>query len=378
MSAGSRYVFNLIRERMRRHPGRVLDFAFGQAHEPPPPTLLETLQQHPELALVRCSVREMEQFVSSAARMLANVYGVRVAPSAILPAPGGRAAMSALAACLVAPGDVVIVTEPGYPVFARLARQMRAEVQRAPLDPARGFCPDLGRPPAGDGSPVRLVALNYPNNPTGAVLAPPARAALGAALGPRTIWFNDATYGPLTYDGTPCSLLTGHARPPGVPPLVELHATAKLFPLGPLSLAFLVGDEAVMAEVRECSEFAWSPLSELQVRLGRLCLEDERHVERVRGALRQRIVRLSDALVALGFVCYPVQGGIYVLCRAPSAIGGRSVTNAADAAELLLSQYGLAVVPWDVPPHAYLRFSALYLPEDLEQLRALGEKLVQA
>ena len=48
------------------------------------------------------------------------------------------------------------------------------------------------------------------------------------------------------------------------------------------------------------------------------------------------------------------------------------MADAAEAAQLLLSAHGVAVVPWEVPPHAYLRFSAQYLEEDLDGLSELG------
>jgi aspartate/methionine/tyrosine aminotransferase len=63
---------------------------------------------------------------------------------------------------------------------------------------------------------------------------------------------------------------------------------------------------------------------------------------------------------------------MYILCRVPSSIGQRPVADAGEAAEVLLTELGVAVVPWEVPPHSYLRFSARYLDEELEALRGLG------
>jgi aspartate/methionine/tyrosine aminotransferase len=95
--------------------------------------------------------------------------------------------------------------------------------------------------------------------------------------------------------------------------------------------------------------------------------------------LHDRLARLGDALDRLGFEVFPARAGMYLLCRAPSTIGGLPVENASAAAELLLSEHGVAVVPWEVPPHGYLRFSGMYLAEELDALRDLagGGKLAQ-
>jgi aspartate/methionine/tyrosine aminotransferase len=362
----SPYKFEVVRERLRRHPGPVLDFAIGRQQQLRPAWLESFVREHAELALARRGPEELEACVEAAAERLARVYGVEVGRAAVLAAPNARSAMSALAATLVAPGDPVLVTEPGYPVFSRLAAQCRARVLAAVLDPDRGFAPDLATlDPA---APLRLAALNYPNNPTGAVLSGPALVALRERLGAAVV-FNDATYGPLTYEGPPSSLLAG-ARAGA--PLVELHGLGKLFGSGPLGLAFLVGHEDLVARIGRYGEFASTQLSSLQVRLATRCLESWEHVDALRERWRVRLAELLRVVSGLGFDPFPAAGGIYLLCRAPAEVDGRPIANAAEAADLLLARYGLGVVPWEVGRHGYLRFSAAYLPEELDALAGLG------
>jgi aspartate/methionine/tyrosine aminotransferase len=348
-TAPKRYPFSVVRERLRSHSGDYLDFAFGRHLVSLPSAIVDEVRRHPESALERCSAEETNALIDSAAEFFSRLYGIRLTPNSIFPAPGGRMAMNALGAALLRHGDAVLVTEPTYPVFERIAAQLHAKVLVAPLDPGREFAPVLDTLAGEQKRRIRIVALNYPNNPTGRLLSPAARAELRGGLDHEIIWFNDATYAPLTYD---------------VPPL---------------SIAFLVGDESVLSRVREYSEFVWSPLSSLQARLAQLCLDDPQHVEKVRDALRSRLARLRDVLEQLGFEVFPEQAGMYLLCRAPSNIGGRPVESANAAAELMLSEHGVAVVPWDVSPHNYLRFSGMYLAEELDALRDLagGGKLVQ-
>ncbi len=368
--AGTTYQFTVIREKMRRHGGPVLDFALGRRQQPPPAWLDGVVREHAALVLRRRRDDELETFIDAAAQMLDAVYGVRVAPSQILPAPSGRAAMAALATTHITPGDGVLVTEPGYPAFARIAAQAHARVVVAPLDPADGFAPDL-EGLAGAEAALRLVALNYPNNPTGTVLSGAAFDGLRRRIGPDTVIYNDAIYGPLTYHRPPWSLLADEFSDPTVA-VIELHSLGKLFALGPLGVAFLVGPEEPIDVIRRFSDFSWSQLSSLQLLVSVRCLADWTYVDVVRQDLADRLVRLRRVVTELGFEPYPTDAGMYLLCRAPAAVGDRPTATATEVAELLLERHGLAVAAWDVPPHGYVRFSAAYQDEELEALAELG------
>jgi len=371
---GSAYPLALIRERMRRHPRPFLDFALGRFVEPAPEWLPGFVKEHSTLALSRSSADELGEFVEAAVRTLEDTYGVRVSNAQVLPAPSGRAAMSALAAVLIAPGDGVLVTEPGYPAFARVAAQRHARILVLPLDPERAFAPDraaLDRIAAA--GTIQMAAWNYPNNPTGSVASRAELDSLYESLGSNIVMFNDAVYGPLTYERPPFSLLSDEfVRDDGASAL-ELHSLGKLFALGPLGMSYLVGTEDLVEKIRQYSDFAWTQLSSLQVRTATRCLEDWQHVERVRDGYRQRLERLRAVVTELGFEAFPTEAGMYLLCRLPRDVGGRPVTDAREAAELLLAEHDIAVVPWDVPPHGYLRFSAAYTPEELVTLAERGE-----
>jgi LL-diaminopimelate aminotransferase len=373
-----RYRFSVVRDRLQRHPAPYLDFVFGRHKYGLPDAIQETVRRHGELALRRCTREETQAFTRAAVGFLSRTYGAEVPDAAILPTPGGRAALSTLGATLISPGQIVVVTEPGYPVFDRVAAQSHAELKTVALDPEHGFEPDLEGVDGKGSDAVRLLALNYPNNPTGTVPSPAAIAGMQDALDADAIWLNDATYGPLTYRERPFSLLSTKAVRDGQVRALELHSLAKLFPLGPLSASFLAGDRELIDPVREYSDFAWSPMSALQLRVAGECLAQDDHLAVLRDGLQERLTRLGDVLSQLGFDCFPVQGGMYQFCRAPSRVGGLEVRDADEAAEVLLASHDVAVMPFQVGQNAYVRFSALYLPEELEILAGLGPGLVQS
>lgn len=371
---GSAYPLALIRERMRRHPRPFLDFALGRYVEPPPEWLSGFVKEHSALALRRSSADELAAFVEGAVRTLEKAYGVRVSRARVLPAPSGRAAMSALAAALIAPGDGVLVTEPGYPAFARVAAQRHASIHVLRLDPDRAFAfdsSDLDRIAAA--GKVQLAGWNYPNNPTGTVTSRAHLDLLYERLGSDLLMFNDAVYGPLTYERAPFSMLGDEFTADRGAGVLELHSLGKLFALGPLGMAFLVGPEETVEKIRRYSDFAWTQLSSLQVRTATRCLEDWGHVERVRDGYRNRLERLREVVAGLGFDPFPTAAGMYLLCRLPREVGGQPVADAREAAELLLAEHDLAVVPWESPPHGYLRFSAAYPQAELEALAERGK-----
>jgi hypothetical protein len=69
---------------------------------------------------------------------------------------------------------------------------------------------------------------------------------------------------------------------------------------------------------------------------------------------------------------------MYQLCRCPGSVGGKRVRGADEASEALLARHDIAAMPFEAGPGAYLRFSALYRPEDLAALAERGPRLVQA
>lgn len=370
-----RYPFAVIKEKLHVRRDTVLDFAIGRRPVVLPKPIEDCLRANAELALVPANRDDTDAFRTAAADYLAREYGVTLREDRILPTPGGRAAMAALIAAALDPGDKVAVTTPGYPAFARLARHGHADILEMPLDPDKHFAPDISAALAFRKSPVRIVSINYPNNPTGATLSIDVVAALSALCAQGSIVFNDATYGPLVYDEMPRSLLAeAGLQMPGVE-LVELHSFSKLFPLGPLAVSFLAGSAPLMESISTYSEFAWSPLSKLQLEITALGMRDEGRSDELRRYFPDRIRDLSDTLVKLGFEPRATRAGVYVLCAVPKSIDGHATVSAADAAERLIDEFDLAVVPLDTPQGTYLRFSTLYQPADLQGLAGLRGKL---
>ncbi|MDH4049265.1 MAG: pyridoxal phosphate-dependent aminotransferase [Gammaproteobacteria bacterium] len=373
----TRYPFAVIKEKLHAQRGSVADFAIGGRRIPLADELDQWIHANPGLALKAASPDDMASFREAAANYLRVEYKARVTEDQIVPVPSGRVGMSAFIACLLAPGEAVVVTEPGYPAFARMASHRHADVLQVMLDPEKGFAPDLDSLSDAERQRLRVIALNYPNNPTGAVISAETRAVIHAASAHTgAVIFNDAVYGPLTYEENSSCLLTNASGQMQGDDLVELHSLTKLYPLGPQSGSFLVGSAGSMRDIATYSEFAWAPMSALQVRATSWCLADRDGRQKIRNFYRQQLAELRDVLVRLGFEPYPTPSGIYALCRVPESIGGSRVASAAEAATVLMEKFSVAVVPFDVAGYSYLRFCSMFLPEDMQRLLAKAKNII--
>ena len=159
-------------------------------------------QQHPEIELLDLGVGEPDEMAfpevvdmlvvearktenrgyadnggvelkEAAARYLQTVCGVEVDPETqVLHSIGSKAALSLIPAALIDPGDVALMTVPGYPVFGTHARYYGGEVYNLPLNRENAFLPALDRIPPEIIARAKTLVLNYPNNPTGASASP--------------------------------------------------------------------------------------------------------------------------------------------------------------------------------------------------------------
>ena len=114
-----------------------------------------------------------EELREAAAGFYRDRFGVELDPSAeVVPALGGKEAVGHIALALLDPGDVSLSPDPGYPPYTSGPLFAGAELHYLALEEANGFLPDLEAIPDEIAARANLLYLNYPNNPTGAVVQP--------------------------------------------------------------------------------------------------------------------------------------------------------------------------------------------------------------
>ena len=246
------YKFEKIKRAKRAalaaHPGaEIIDLGVGEPDEMAFPQVVAKLAEEAAKPENRGYADNGDDVLkAAAARYLERVCGVPgINPETeVIHSIGSKAALSILPAALIDPGDYVLMTTPGYPVFGTHAQYYGGRVHQLPLLESNGFLPDLEAVPAEVLRQSKALVLNYPNNPTGACATPEFFArVVEFALRHRLAVIHDAAYAALVFEGQPLSFLaTPGAKEVGV----ELHSTSKSFNMTGWRCGFVAGNERLV------------------------------------------------------------------------------------------------------------------------------------
>lgn len=188
------------------------------------------------------------QFRDAAAAYYRRRFGVEVDPKTeVLALIGSKEGIGHLPLAFVNPGDLVLVPDPGYPVYANTTRFCGGEVEYVPLRRENGFLPDLDAIPTATAKRAKMMWLCYPNNPTGAV-APVAfyERAVAWAKANDVVLLSDAAYADMYFDES--------APPPSILEVegakdcaIEFYSLSKTFNMTGWRIAFAAGNAKLIA-----------------------------------------------------------------------------------------------------------------------------------
>jgi LL-diaminopimelate aminotransferase len=314
----------------------------------------------------------------AAARWLKDVCGVEgINPeSEIVHSIGSKAALSILPACLIDPGDVALMTSPGYPVFGTHAQYYGGEVHNIPLLEKNNFLPDLNSVPADKLRRAKTLVINYPNNPTGASATPEFFASVVAfAKQHNLVVIHDAAYAALVFDGKPLSFL---ATPGAIDVGIELHSMSKAFNMTGWRLGFVAGNRLL---VRAYADVKDNTDSGQFLAIQEACAYALDHPEITR-TIAAKYSRRMDGLVAVlnrhKLPARKPRGSFFLYVKCPrSGVGkdGKRIAfqRAEDFSQWLITEKLISTVPWD-DAGAYVRFSVTFSAKDeAEERRVMGE-----
>lgn len=173
-------------------------------------------------------------------------FAVQIDPETqIMPLLGSKEGIFHLTQALVDDGDVVLAPDPGYPTYRRAADFAGAEIFLLPLRTANAFLPDLDAIPAEVAQRAKLMWLNYPNNPTGAVVSHEfLEHAVAFAMEHDVLLVHDAPYSHVVYDGYTSPSILQVAGATDV--AVELCSLSKSHNMAGLRVGAAVGNEAAV------------------------------------------------------------------------------------------------------------------------------------
>src|SRR3954471_3167058 len=196
---------------LQAHPERqLLDFGIGENDDMADPLVRDTLKREGDKLDNRgYADNGIQAFKDAAAAFMQRAFGVALDPATeVNHAIGSKPALAMLPAVFINPGDVTLMTVPGYPVAGTHTKYYGGEVHNLPLLEENGFLPDLAGIPADIKKRAKLLVINYPNSPTGAVATVDFyRQVIDFAHTNRVVVVQDAAHVLLTFDGPPLSFL---------------------------------------------------------------------------------------------------------------------------------------------------------------------------
>jgi LL-diaminopimelate aminotransferase len=253
------------------------------------------------------------------ARWYLRRFEVELDPSSeLLPVLGSKEAVAHLPLALLDPGDVALCPDPGYPVYVSATILAGADAVPLPLRPEQGFTPDLTAIPRDVLARARLLWLNYPNNPTGAV-APPGLLEHAVALCREhsIVLVHDAPYTEISEPGyrAPSVLQVPGAREVAV----ELHSLSKTYDMTGWRIGMVAGNADVVALLARLKSNIDTGVFQVVQHAAIAALDepDEALAERNR-VLRNRIDKLVPALQAAGATLTAPRATFYLWARVPA------------------------------------------------------------
>jgi len=375
------YKFERIKRAKRAalvaHPGKeLLDFGVGEPDSMADSKVVASLAQEASLPENRgYADNGGPRLRLAAAHYMKEVFGVTADPETeILHSIGSKAALSILPAALIDPGDVVLMTSPGYPVFGTHAAYYGGVVHALPLTPENKYLPRLDTIPRAILDKAKVLVLNYPNNPTGAsASAAFFQQVVEFAKREEIVVIHDAAYTALIFEGKPLSFLSIlGAKDVGL----ELHTTSKAFNMTGWRCGFVVGNSLLVKAYADVKDNTDSGQFLALQNASAVAFENPQITRDTSAKYSRRMDSLVQILQKAGFPAEKPAGSFFLYSRAPkSATGAKEQVfpNGEAFSKWLIEEQLVSTVPWD-EAGANVRFSVTFAARDRkDEDRVLAE-----
>ncbi|MCZ0755469.1 pyridoxal phosphate-dependent aminotransferase [Anoxybacillus sp. J5B_2022] len=348
----------------------VINLGQGNPDQPTPPHIVEALQKaaaNPKYH--KYSPFRGYSFLKEAvATFYEREYGVTLDPEkevAIL--FGGKAGLVEIPQCLLNPGDVVLVPDPGYPDYWSGVALARAEMAMMPLLAENGFLPDYEGLKEEVVRKAKLMFLNYPNNPTGATATEAFFADTVSFAAKHNICVvHDFAYGAIGFDGQkPISFLQVEgAKEVGI----EIYTFSKTYNMAGWRIGFAVGNESVIAAINLLQDHLYVSLfGAIQEAAAVALLESQQCVHELVALYESRRNTFIHALREIGWNVTAPAGSFFAWLPVPTG------WTSEQFADVLLERAHVVVAPgigFGAHGEGYVRVGLLTSEERLQEAAA--------
>lgn len=285
---------------------------------------------------------------------------------------GGKAGLVELPQCLLNPGDTMLVPDPGYPDYWSGAALASAHMEMMPLTEENRFLPDYEQIPKEVAEKSKLMILNYPNNPTGAVADHEFFEETVAFAEKNNICvIHDFAYGAIGFDGRkPVSFLeAAGAKNIGV----ELYTLSKTYNMAGWRVAFAVGNESVIEAINLLQDHLYVSLfGAIQDAAAEALSSSQQCARELNALYESRRNALITSLHQIGWDVQSPPGSFFAWLKVPEGYTSESF------ADLLLEKAHVAVAPgigFGKFGEGYVRVGLLTSEERLKEAARRIEKL---
>jgi LL-diaminopimelate aminotransferase len=320
----------------------VISLGIGDPDEPTYPHVVKAMQEAVENPAYHQypSNRGRDEFRAAFAEFYDRRFGVEIDPkNEVIPAIGAKECIYNLCFAFLDPEDVALASDPGYPVYTGGPILAGARAELLPLVPELGFAPDLSAVPADVAARARLMFINYPNNPTGAVVPDGFfEMVVSFAREYEILVVHDNAYSETTYDGyvAPSFLATPGAKEVGV----EVFSLSKGYNMTGWRCAAILGNAEAIQTYWRLKTNVDSGLFEAIQMAGVAALEGPSGpLERMNETYARRRDLVVSALDEIGVQVASPKGTIYVWAPVPE---GHTSTS---FCELVLEEAAVVISP---------------------------------
>jgi LL-diaminopimelate aminotransferase len=354
-------------EAKRRAGIDVVSLGIGDPDRPTPAAVVEEMQRQVANAATHQypSNRGLEAFREAVAEFYRSRFEAEVDPEReVLPVLGGKEGVAHIALACLEEGDVCLSPEPGYPPYTSGPVFAGADVHYLPLREENDFLPDLASIPGDVLARANLLFLNYPNNPTGAIVDDRLFAsAVALAREHDLIVVHDNSYSEIAFDGyrPPSFLSTPGAHEVGV----EIASLSKGWNMTGWRVGWIAGNAEAVERYRHLKTNLDSGMFDALQHAAVAALGPARSFPAEMSEI-YRVQRdlMIDALASIGLPATPPKATPYIWARVPDGYTSASFT------ELVLEEAAVVVSPgpaFGPSGEGYVRISLTIPDERLEE-----------
>lgn len=353
----------------------VINLGQGNPDQPTPGHIVEKLKKAAENPLNHkySPFRGLKSFKEAAAAFYKSEYGVELDPEeeiAIL--FGGKAGLVEIPQCLLNPGETILVPDPGYPDYWSGVELARAKMVTMPLKEENDFLPDYSELDEEDLAAAKLMFLNYPNNPTGAVADRDFfEETIHLAKKNEFCVVHDFAYGAIGFDGKrPYSFLqTEGAKDVGI----EIYTLSKTYNMAGWRVGFAAGNKSVISAINLLQDHMYVSLfGAIQEAAAEALLGPQQCVSDLNDLYESRRNVLINGLKNIGWEVSAPKGSFFAWLKVPEPF------NSIEFADFLLEKAHIAVAPgvgFGEYGEGYVRVGLLTSEERLQEAVSRIENL---